>query len=271
MAARANALEIVAVVTSVTRDGNAALGAVVTTSSGACTVTTLVTGADTEMEGVLESAVAATAVSRALTSCAGSSQAPSSGSNCSNICSGEVLSSSSTIIGSALVVTSGSAVVRLRRVGVRSPRAYDSEICSGRRGDSDDSREGGRANWCKSACEAVFVGFGEIVAGSVLSAEAVEEVAESGLVAAGVAGRDTVSALVDVCFATDTAGGLASSVRRLRGRDLRGFGDFSAGAMVVEDETEATLVCHAVGAGREGVVGRGSSDCFGAAPALSGC
>ena len=71
VAARANALEIVAVVTSVTRDGNAALCALVTTSSGACTVTTLVTGADTGME--LESAVAATAVSRALTSCAGSS------------------------------------------------------------------------------------------------------------------------------------------------------------------------------------------------------
>ena len=47
VAARANALEIVAVVTSVTRDGNAALDALVTTSSGACTVTTLVTGADT--------------------------------------------------------------------------------------------------------------------------------------------------------------------------------------------------------------------------------
>ena len=47
MAAQANALEIVAVVTSVTHDGNAALGALVTTSSGACTVTTLFTSADT--------------------------------------------------------------------------------------------------------------------------------------------------------------------------------------------------------------------------------
>ena len=68
-----------------------------------------------------------------------------------------------------------------------------------------------------------------------------------------------------------TAGGLSSSVRRLRGRDLRGLGDFCAGATVVENEAEATLVCHAVGASRKGVVGRGSSDCFGAAPALSGC
>ena len=105
----------------------------------------------------------------------------------------------------------------------------------------------------------------------MLSAETVEEVAASGLVAARVAGRDTASALVDACFATDTTGGLAFSVRRLRGRDLRGFGDICAYAMVVEDETEATLVCDAVGAGREGVVGRGSSDCFGAAPSLSGC
>ena len=72
-AARANALKIVAVVTSVTRDGNAPLGALVPTSSGACTVTTFVTGADTGIEGVLESAVAATAVSRALMSCADSS------------------------------------------------------------------------------------------------------------------------------------------------------------------------------------------------------
>ena len=83
--------------------------------------------------------------------------------------------------------------------------------------------------------------------------------------------RDTTSALVEACFATDTAAGLASSVRRLRGRDLRGFGDFRAGAMVVDDDAEATLVCDAVGAGNEGVVGHGSSDCFGAAPALSGC
>ena len=82
VAARENALEILAVVTSVTRDGNAALGALVTTSSGQCAVTTLVTGADTGIEGVLESALAATALSPALTSCASSSQAPSSGSNC---------------------------------------------------------------------------------------------------------------------------------------------------------------------------------------------
>ena len=95
--------------------------------------------------------------------------------------------------------------------------------------------------------------------------------AASGLVAARVAGRDTTSALVDACFATDTASGLASSVRRLRGRDLRSLGDFCAGAMVVDEDAEATLVCDAVGACREGVVGRGSSDCFGAVPALSVC
>ena len=89
--------------------------------------------------------------------------------------------------------------------------------------------------------------------------------------AARVAGRDTTSALVEALFATDTAGGLASSVRRLRGRDLRGFSDFCAGAMVVDGEAEATLVCDAVGAGNEGVVGCGSSDCFEAAPELSGC
>ena len=89
--------------------------------------------------------------------------------------------------------------------------------------------------------------------------------------AARVAGRDTTSALVDACFATDTAGGLAFSVRRLRGRDLRGFGDFCTGAMVVADYAEATLVCDAVSARKEGVVGRGSSDFFEAAPALSGC
>ena len=154
---------------------------------------------------------------------------------------------------------------------MRSPRACGSEICSRRRTDSDDSRKGCRANWCRSACEAVLVGFGAVIGGSVLSAETVEEVAASGLVAARVAGRDTTSALVEACFATDTAGGLASSVRRLRGRDLRGFGDFCAGAMVVDDDAEATLVCDAVGAGTEGVVGRGSSDCFGAAQALSGC
>ena len=105
----------------------------------------------------------------------------------------------------------------------------------------------------------------------MLSAEAEEEVAAVGLAAARVAGRGTTSALVEACFATDTAGGLSSSVRRLRGRDLRGFGDFCAGAMVVDDDAEATLVSDAVGAGREGVVGSGSSDCFGAAPALSGC
>ena len=76
---------------------------------------------------------------------------------------------------------------------------------------------------------------------------------------------------LDAFFATDTAGGLVSFVRRLRGRDLLGLANFCAGAIVVEVETEATLVCDAVGAGREGVVGRGSSDFFEAAPALSGC
>ena len=70
---RTSKLAMAAVVASVTRDGNAALGALVTASSGACTVTTLVTGARTGMEGERESAVAAAAVPRALSSCAGSS------------------------------------------------------------------------------------------------------------------------------------------------------------------------------------------------------
>ena len=271
VAARTSELAMAAVVASVTRDGNAALGALVTASCGACTDTTLVTDAVTGMEGERESAVAAAAVPRALSSCAGSSQAPSSGSNCSNTCSGGVSSSTSTITGSALDVTSGSVMVRLRRVGVRSPRACGSEICSGRRGDSDDSREGGRANWCRSTCETELVGFGAVVGGSVLSAGAVEEVAAVVVVAARVTECGTISAFVDACSAKDTAGGFVSSVRRLHGRDLRGLGDFCAGATVVEDETEAMLVCDTVGAGREGVVGRGSSDCFGAAPALSGC
>ena len=181
------------------------------------------------------------------------------------------MSSSSTITGSALDVTSGSAVVRLRQVGVRLPRACGSEICSGRRVDSDDSREGGRANWCRSTCEAELVGFGAIVGGSVVSAETVEEVAAVVVEAARVTGCGTISTLVDACFATDTAGGLASSVRRLRERDLRGLGDVYAGATVVEDGAEATHCCETVGAGRKGVVGRGSYDCFREAPALSGC
>ena len=146
VAARTNELEIEAVIAGVTRDCNAELGALVTTSSGACTITTLVTGACTRMEGERESAVAAAAVSCALTSCAASSQAPSSGSSDASACTGGVSSSSNTITGSALVVTSSCAVEQLRRVGVRSPRACGSAICSARRGDSDDSREGGRAN-----------------------------------------------------------------------------------------------------------------------------
>ena len=258
VAARTSELEIAAVAASVTRDGNAALGA-------------LVTGAVIGMDGERESAEEAAAASRALSSCADSSQAPSSGLNCSNTCSGGVSSSSNTITGSALDVTYGSAVGRLRRVGVRSPRSFGSAICSGRRGDSDDSREDGREIWCRSACEAKLVGFGEVVGGSVLSAKAVEVVAAVVFVAARVTGCSTISALVDACFTTDTAGGLVSFVRRLHGRDLRGLGDFCAGAMVVEDEAEAKLVCYAVSAGREGVVGRGDSDCFRAAPALSGC
>ena len=135
---------------------------------------------------------------------------------------------------------------------------------------TDDSRDGGLANWCKFACEAELVGFGAVVDGSLLSAEAEEEVAAVGLAPARVAGRGTSSTLVKACVAKDTASGLISSVWRLRGRDLRGFGDFCAGAMVVEEETEATLVCDAVGASREGVVGRGFSDFFGAVPGLSG-
>ena len=182
-----------------------------------------------------------------------------------------VSSSSSTITSLSLDVTSANALVRLRRVGVRSPRTCGSEICSGRRGDSDNSREGSRANWCKSACEAELVGYGAVAGGSVHWAGAVKEVAAVVVVAARGAGCGTISALVDACFATDTAGWLVSSVERLRGRDLRGLGDFCAGATVVEDEAEATLGCDAVGAGRKGVVGHGSSDCFGAAPALSGC
>ena len=166
------------------------------------------------MDGECENAVAAAAASCALSSCAGYSQAPLSGSNCSNTCSGGVSSSSSTITGSSLDVTTGRAVVRLRRVGVLSPRACGSEICSGRRGDSDDSRENWRANRYKSACKAELVGFGAVVGGSVLSAEAVKEVVAVVFVAARVTGCGTISALVDACFATDTAGGLVSSVQR---------------------------------------------------------
>ena len=114
--ARTSELVIAAVVASVTRDGNVALGALVTANSGACTVTTLVTGAGTGIEGKYESALAAAAVSRALLSCAGFSQTLSSRSNFSNTCSSGVSSSSNTITGSALDVTSGSAVERLRRV-----------------------------------------------------------------------------------------------------------------------------------------------------------
>ena len=115
------------------------------------------------------------------------------------------------------------------------------------------------------------MGFGAVVGGSVLSAEAVEEVAVVGCFTARVAGCCTISLVLDCCVATDTANGLASSVRRLRGRDLRGLGYFCAGAMVVDDKAEATLICDAVGACRENVVGRGSFDCFGSAPVLSGC
>ena len=86
VAARTSELEIAAVAASVTRDGNAALGAFFTASSGAYTDTTLVTGAVTGMEGERESAVAAAAASRALSSCAGSSLEPSSGFNCSTTC-----------------------------------------------------------------------------------------------------------------------------------------------------------------------------------------
>ena len=90
VAARTRELKIAAVAACVTRDGNAALGALVTASNGACTDTTLVTGAVIGMEGERESAEAAAAAARALSSWADSSQAPSSGSNCSNTCSGGV-------------------------------------------------------------------------------------------------------------------------------------------------------------------------------------
>ena len=102
-------------------------------------------------------------------------------------------------------------MLRLRRVGVRSFRACGSEICSGLPGDSDDSREYGRANWCKSACEAELVGIGAVVGGSLLYAGAVENMAAAVFVAARVTGCNTISALVDVCFTTDTAGGLVFS------------------------------------------------------------
>ena len=108
-------------------------------------------------------------------------------------------------------------MVRLRRVNVRSPRACDFEICSGRRGDSDDSREDGRANWCKYACEAELDGFSAVVNGLVLSAKAQKDVVEAVFVAARVAASGATSSLVNDCFATDTDGGLVSSVRRLRG------------------------------------------------------
>ena len=78
VAARTSELEIAAVAASVTRDGNAALGALVTASSGTCTDTTLVTGAVTGLTGERESAEAVAAASRSL-SCADSSQVPSSG------------------------------------------------------------------------------------------------------------------------------------------------------------------------------------------------
>ena len=78
VAARMGELALVAIVASFTRDDNAALSALVTASSGACTVTTLVTGAGTRMERERESAVAAASVLRTLSSCAGSSQAFSS-------------------------------------------------------------------------------------------------------------------------------------------------------------------------------------------------
>ena len=176
-----------------------------------------------------------------------------------------------TITNFALKVTSGSAVGRLRRIGVRSLRACGSAISSGRRGDFDNSGEDGRANWCRSACEAERVVFGTLVGGSALSAKAMEEVAVVVFVAARTNGCGTNLRVVDACFATDTAGELASYVRRLRGRDLRELGDFYAGAIIVDDEAAATLVCNAVGAGRKDVVGRGSFDCFGAVPTLSGC
>ena len=101
VAAQISELEIAEVAASVTRDDNAALGALVRASSGACTDTTLVTSAVTGMDGERESAEAAAAASRALSSCADLFQAPSSISNCSNTCSGGVSLSSNTITGSA--------------------------------------------------------------------------------------------------------------------------------------------------------------------------
>ena len=68
VATRTSELAMAAVVASVTRNGNAALGALVTASCGACTDITLVTGAVTGMEGERENAVAAAAASRALSS-----------------------------------------------------------------------------------------------------------------------------------------------------------------------------------------------------------
>ena len=71
MEARTSELLIAEVVASVTRDSNAALGALVKASSGACIVTTLVTGAGTAMKGENESVVAAAVVSLAISPCAG--------------------------------------------------------------------------------------------------------------------------------------------------------------------------------------------------------
>ena len=84
---------------------------------------------------------------------------------------------------------------------------------------------------------------------------------------ARVTGYGITGTLVDACFVMDTSSGLGSFARRLRGCDLRLLGDFCAGAMVVEEEADATLVWDADCAGTGGVLGRGSSGCSVDAPA----
>ena len=214
--------------------------------------------------------MAAIAVSTALSACSRSSHAPYYISSGSRSCSDDELSSS-TITGSALVVTSGSAAVRAGRAGERASRASGSEITSWRRGDSDDSREAGSSNWQRSACVAELAVFGTAVGGSAVSAVAVEVAAALVFVVARVTGYGVTGTPVDAFFVTDTSSGLTSSARRLRGCDLRLLGDLCAGATVVEEAADATLVWHADCAGTSGVLGRGSSGCSVGAPAPSGC
>ena len=201
----------------------------------------LVTGTSASVENKRECAVVASATSTALPACSGSFHAPSSNSSGSRSCRDDELSSS-TIIGSALVVTSGSAAVRALRAGERSPRASASAISIGRRGNSDDSLEDGSSNWQKSTCVTELAAFDTAVGGSAISALEMEAAAALVFEAARVIGYVATGPLVDACFVTDTASGLTSSARRLQGFDLRLLGDLFAGATVVEETPDATLV-----------------------------